>query len=105
MGEGSFFTGLCQLLGVGTVYVNILESATDFGCEAFLFDVEVANFIFRRQVAFLFRVAAAYVMGGAIFGGFSTLSSVAVFGGCTSGGGCNGIVSNLGSDAGSFFAG
>ena len=65
----------------------------------------VANFIFRRQVAFLFRVAAAYVMGGAVFGGISTLSSGAVFGGCTGGDGCNEISSTLGSDAGSFFAG
>ena len=105
MGEGGFFTGLCQLLGVGTVYVTILESATDFGCEDFLFGVEVANLIFRCQVAVIFRVAAAYVMGGAIFGGFSTLSSGALFDGYTSRDGCNGIVSTLGSDAGIFFAG
>ena len=105
MGEGSFFTGLCQLLVVRTVYVTSFESATDFSCGDFLFGVGVANFIFRHRVAFLFRLAAAHVMGGAIFDGFSTLGSGAVFGGCTGGGGCNGIVRTLGSDSGSFFAG
>ena len=44
-------------------------------------------------------------MGGAVFGGFSTLGSGAVFGGTTGGGGSKKIVSTLGSDAGSFFAG
>ena len=68
MGEGSFFTGSCLFLGVGTVYVTSLENSA-----VFLFGVEVANFIFRRRVAFLFRVAAAYVMGGAILGDFSPL--------------------------------
>ena len=77
-----------------------LDNSADF-----LFVVGVANFIFRRRVAFLFCVAAEYVMGGAIFGGFSTFGSGAVFGGCTGGAGCNGIVSTLGSDAGSFFSG
>ena len=100
MGEGRFFTGLCQLLGVGIVYVSNLENSADF-----LFCVGVANFIFRRRVAFLFCVAAAYVMGGAIFGGLSTLGSGAVFGGCNGGDGCSGVVSTLGSDAGSFFSG
>ena len=60
------------------MYVTSLESSADF-----LFGVEVANFIFRLRVAFLFIMAAAYVMGGEIFGGFSTLGSGAVFGGCT----------------------
>ena len=78
MGEGFSFTGSCRLLGVGTVYVTILENSEDF-----LFGVGVVNFIFCRRVAFLFRVAATYVMCGAIFGGFSTLGSGAVFGGCT----------------------
>ena len=45
----------------------------------FLFGFGVANFIFRRRVAFLFRLAAAYVIGGASFGGFYTLGSGAVF--------------------------
>ena len=80
MGEGIFFTGLCRLLGIGTVCVTSLENSADF-----LFGVGVANFIFRRHVAFLFRVAAAYVMCGAFFGGVSTLGSGAVFGGCTGG--------------------
>ena len=60
----------------------ILENSEDV-----LFGVGVANFIFRRRVAFLFCVAAAYVMCGAIFGGVSTLGSSAVFGGCTGGDG------------------
>ena len=45
------------------------------------------------------------MMCGAIFGGVSTLGSVAVFGGCTGGDSCNGIVRTLGSAAGSFFSG
>ena len=99
MGEGSVFIGLCIVLCVRTVYVTSLESATDFSCGDCLFGVGVANFIFRRRVAFLFRVAAAYVMGVAIFGIFSTLGSGAVFGGC------NGTVGTLGYDAGSFSSG
>ena len=78
VGEVIFFTGSCRLLGVGTVYVTSLENSADA-----LFGVGVANFIFRRCFAFLFCVAAAYVMCGAIFGGVSTLGSGAVFGGCT----------------------
>ena len=70
VGEGILFSGSCRLLGVGTVYVTSLENSADA-----LFGVGVANFIFRRRVAFLFCVAAAYVMCGAIFGGFSTLGS------------------------------
>ena len=100
MGEGIFFTGACRLLGVGTVYVTSLENSADF-----LFGFGVANFIFCRRVAFLFRVAAAYVMCGAIFGGFYTLGSGAVFGGCTGGDGCDGIFSTLGYAAESFFSG
>ena len=45
------------------------------------------------------------MIGGAIFGGFSTLGSGEVFVGCTGGDGCNGIVSTLGSYAGNSFAG
>ena len=92
-------------MGVGAVYVTSLDSSKNFGCGIFLFGVGVANFIFRRRVAFLFCVAAAYVIGGAIFGGFSTIGPGAVFGGCTGGDGCNVIVGTLDSDAGIFFAG
>ena len=45
-----------------------MENSADF-----LFNVEVANFTFCHRDAFLFRLAAAYVMGGAILGGFSPL--------------------------------
>ena len=61
MGEGILFTGSCRLLGVGTVYVTSLDNSSDV-----LFGVRAASFIFRRRVAFLFRVAAAYVMCGEI---------------------------------------
>ena len=115
MGEGSFFTGLCRLLGVGTVYLTTLESSTDCSCGYFLFGFGVANFIFCRRVAFLLIMAAAYVIGGAIFGGLSPLSYGAVFGGCTGGDGgtagkcvretVDGIFSTLGSDAGNSFSG
>ena len=64
------------------MYVTILENSADV-----LFGVGVANFIFRRRVACLFHVAAAYVTCGAIFGGISTLGSGAVLGGCTGGDG------------------
>ena len=56
VGEGIFFIGFSQLFCVGTVYVTSLENFADV-----LFGVGVASFIFRRCVAFLFRVAAAYV--------------------------------------------
>ena len=70
----------------------------------FLFGFGVAKFIFRRRIAFLFRVAEAYVIGGAILSGFSTLGFGAVLGGCTGGDGCKGIVGTLGFDAGNSFA-
>ena len=92
-----------------------LERSRDFGCGDFLFGFGVANFFFRRRVAFLFQVTAAYVIGGEIFGGLSTLGSDEVFGGCTGGDGgtagkyvgetVEGIVSILGSDAGNYLAG
>ena len=82
VGEGIFFTGVCRILGVGTVYVISLENSADV-----LFGVGVANFIFRRRVACLFCVVTSYVMCGAIFGGVSTLGSGVVFGGCTGGDG------------------
>ena len=40
---------------------------------SFLFGVGAVSFIFCRRVAFLFRVAAAYVSCGDVFGGVSTL--------------------------------
>ena len=92
-----------------------LERSRDFGCGDFLFGFGVANFCFCRRVAFLYRVAAAYVIYGAIFGGLYTIGSGAVFGGCTVGDGgtagkcvgetVEGIVSILGSDAGNSLAG
>ena len=83
MGEGIFFLGLSRLLGVGTVYVTSLENFGDV-----LFGVGVASFIFCRRIAFLFRVAAAYVIYGEVFGGVSTLGSGA---GCD----CDGISAPL----------
>ena len=70
MGEGIFFLGLCRFLGVGTVYFTSLGDFADL-----LFGVGVASFIFRRRIAFLFRVAAAYVMCGEFLGGVSTVGS------------------------------
>ena len=63
------------------MYVSSLERSRNFGCGDFLFGFGVANFLFCRRVAFLFRVAAAYVIGGAMFGGIFVLGSGAVFGG------------------------
>ena len=54
---------------------------------------------------FLFRVAAVYLMGGEIFGRFSTLGSGAVLSACNGGDDCNGTFSTLDSDEGRFFAG
>ena len=70
MGEGIFFLGLGRILGVGTAYVTSFENFASF-----LFDVGAVNFMFCRRVAFLFRVAAAYMICGEVFGGFSTLGS------------------------------
>ena len=39
------------------------------------FGVGVVSFKFCRRVAFLFRVAVAYVICGEVFGGVSTLGS------------------------------
>ena len=74
-----------------------------------------SQLLFCQRVAFIFCMTAAYVIGGEIFSGLSTLGSVAVFGGCT-GGECGtaskfvgetveGIVSTLGSDAGNSLSG
>ena len=70
MGEGIFFLGVGRFLGVGTVYVISFEN---FG--SFLFVVGIVSFKFRRCVAFLFRVAAAYMICCEVFGGVSTLGS------------------------------
>ena len=70
LGERIFFLGLGRLLGVGTVYVTSLENFA-----AVLFGVGVVSFNFCRRVAFLFRVAAAYVMRGEFLGVISTLGS------------------------------
>ena len=68
--EAIFFLGLGRLLGVSTVYVTSFEIVA-----AVLFGVEVVRFNFCRRVAFLFHVAAAYVIGGEVFGGVYTLRS------------------------------
>ena len=72
VGEGIFFLGLSRLLGVGTVYVTSLENFADV-----LFGFGVASFVFRCRVAFLFCAAAAHMVCGKVFGGVSTLGSVA----------------------------
>ena len=70
MGDGIFFLGLGQLLGVGIAYVTSFENFAYF-----LFGSGVVSFKFRRRVAFLFCVAAVYVICGEVFGGVSTLGS------------------------------
>ena len=75
LGEGIFFLGLGRFLGVGTAYVTSFENFASF-----LFGVGVVSFKFRRCAAFLFRVAAAYVICGKVFGGVSTLGSGAGYG-------------------------
>ena len=69
-GRGDIFLDLGRMLGVGTVYVTSLENFA-----AILFGVRVVSFNLCRCVAFIFRVAAAYVMSGEGFGGVSTLGS------------------------------
>ena len=69
-GRWDIFLGLGRLLGVGIAYVTSFENFASF-----LFGVGAVSFIFRRRVAFLFRVAAAYVMCGEGFGGVSTIGS------------------------------
>ena len=70
LGEGVFFLGLGWLLGVGTVYVTSLENIA-----AVFFGVGVVSFNFRRRFAFIFSVAAAYLMCGEGFSGVSALGS------------------------------
>ena len=57
LGEGTFFLRLGRILGVGTAYVPSFENFASF-----LFVVWVVSFKFLRHVAYLFRVAAAYVI-------------------------------------------
>ena len=64
------FFGLGRLLGVEIAYVTSFENFASF-----LFGVGEVSFIFCRRVAFLFPVAAAYVICGEVFGGVSTLGS------------------------------
>ena len=64
------FLGLGGILGVGIACVTSFESFASF-----LFGVRAFSFIFRRRVAFLFRVATAYVSCGDVFGVVSTLGS------------------------------
>ena len=66
--EMGYFFGLGWLLGVGIAYVTSFENFASF-----LFGVGAVSFIFCRCVAFLFRVAAAYMSCGEGFGGVSTL--------------------------------
>ena len=70
LGYGICFLGLGRLLGVGIAYVTSFENFSSV-----LFSVGAVGFIFRRRVAFLFRVAAAYVICCEVFGGVSTLGS------------------------------
>ena len=62
-GRWDIFLGLGRILGVGIAYVTSFENFASF-----LFGVGVISFKFRRRVAFLFRVAAAYVICGEVFG-------------------------------------
>ena len=57
LGERIFSLGLGQILGIGTMYVTSFENFA-----AVLFGVGVVGFNFCRRVAFIFRVASAYVM-------------------------------------------
>ena len=68
--ERGYFLGLGRILGVGIAYVTSFEHFASF-----LFGVGAVSFIFCRRVTFLFRVAAAYVICGEVFGGVSTLGS------------------------------
>ena len=69
-GRCDIFLGLGRILGVGIAYVTSFENFASF-----LLGIWAVSFIFCRRVAFLFRVAAAYVICGEVFGGVSTLGS------------------------------
>ena len=110
-----FLHRIVSTFGSWDCVCNELGEVKGFWLWRFLFGFGVANLFFRRRVAFLFRVAAAYVIGGAFFGVLSTLGYGAVFGGFPGGdGGTAGkyvgetvdrIVSTLGSDTGNSFSG
>ena len=68
--EMGYFLVLGRLLGVGIAYVTSFENFASF-----LLGVGAVSFIFCRRVAFLFRVAAAYVICGEIFGVVSILGA------------------------------
>ena len=70
MGDGIFFLGLFRLLGVGIAYVTSFENFASF-----VFGVGAVSFIFCHRVAFVFRVAAAYMIYVECFGGVYTLGS------------------------------
>ena len=69
LGDGIFFLGLGRLLGVGIAYVTSFDNFASF-----LFGVGAVIFIICRRAVFLFRVAAAYVSCGEVFGGVFTLA-------------------------------
>ena len=69
-GKGDIFLGLGQLLGVGIAYGTSFENFASF-----LFDVGAVSFKFSRRAAFLFSVAAAYVICVEVFGGVFTIGS------------------------------
>ena len=70
-----FLIGLGRILGVGIAYVTSFENFASF-----LFGVGAVSFIFRRRVAFLICVVAAYVSCSEVFGGVSTLGYGAGYG-------------------------
>ena len=70
LGIWDIFLGLGRILGVGITYVTSFDNIVSF-----LSGVGAVNFIFCCRVAFLFRVTAAYVICGEVFGGVSTLGS------------------------------
>ena len=70
LGDGILFLGLVWILGVGIAYVTSFENFVSF-----LFGVGAVRFIFCRRVAFLFHLAAAYVICGEVLNGVSALGS------------------------------
>ena len=68
---GFFFLGLGRILGVGIAYVTSFENFASF-----LFGVGAVSFISLLRVTFLFRVAAAYVICGEVFGEHSNVRQI-----------------------------